>query len=86
LLARSTDTADYQVVMTPPLPAGSNTLTLSPVTQYGGLHFSQQDVSAFGIEIVPTDPPAKWQLNMTRSGGGNMQVEDLLLILGYEWE
>ena len=87
LLARCTDTADYQVVMMPPLPtAGPNTMTITPVTQYGGLHFSQMDVDALGIEIVPTDPPAKWQLKMIRSGGGNLQVDDLLLILGYEWE
>ena len=48
-----------------------------------------------GIEIVPTDPPVKWQLKMTRPGGGNLQedpvkkvmeVEDVILVLGYEWE
>jgi hypothetical protein len=47
------------------------------------------------IEIVSTDPVIKWQLKMTRPGGGNLQqnpvkkvmeVEDLLLVLGYEWE
>lgn len=101
LLARCTDTGNYKVVMTPPLPAlppvGSDTMTLAPVNQYGGLHFSQKgdDQTPLGIEIVPTDPPVKWQLEMTRPGGGNLQedpvkkvmeVEDMLLVLGYEWE
>lgn len=41
-----------------------------------------------GIEIVPSDPPVKWQLTMTRPGGGNLQdmeVKDVLLVFGYEW-
>jgi hypothetical protein len=96
LLARCTDSGSYTVVMTPPLseppPAGSNTMQLAPVNQYGGLHFSQKDVE---IEIVSTDAVIKWQLKMTRPGGGNLQqdpvkkvmeVEDMLLVLGYEWE
>lgn len=95
LLARCTDIGGYNVVITPPLsalPAGSNIMTLTPINQYGGLHFSQKDVE---IEIVPTDLPIKWQLKMTRPGGGNLQedpvkkvieMEDVLLVLGYEWE
>jgi hypothetical protein len=52
-------------------------------------------VSALGIEVSPADPPATWKLKMTRPGGGNLQkdalkgmmeVEDLILVLGYEWE
>jgi peptidoglycan hydrolase-like protein with peptidoglycan-binding domain len=95
LLARCTDAGSYEIVMTPPLPEpppdDSNTMTLAPVNQYGGLHFSQKD--NLGIELVPTDPPVKWQLKMTRPSGGNLQedpvkkvmeVEDLLLVLGYE--
>jgi hypothetical protein len=58
-------------------------------------HFGQKDVAAAGIEVVPTDPPVTWQLRMSRPGGGNLQVdpvshvmevEDVLLVLGYEWE
>jgi hypothetical protein len=58
------------------------------------LHFSQKDVAALGIEAPPTDPPVKWRLKMTRPGGGDleedpvkkvMEVEDMLLVLGYEW-
>jgi hypothetical protein len=54
----------------------------------------EKDVAALGIQIVPTDLPIKWQLQMTRPGGGDLQedpvkkvkeVKDLLLVLGYEW-
>jgi len=71
-------------------------LTLTQIVkEYGGLHFGQKDVSTLGIEIVSTDPPVKWQVKMTRLDGGNLQedlekkvmeVEDVLLVLGYEWE
>jgi hypothetical protein len=96
LLARCTNAGTYDVVLTPPLPApppaGSNTMALARVTQYGGLHFGQK---ATGIDLIPTDPLVQWQLKMSRPGGGNLQedpvtrgmeVEDVLLILGYEWE
>jgi hypothetical protein len=98
LLARCTGAGAYEVVMTPPLPEpppdDSNTMSLARVNQYGGLHFSQKDVTV-DIEMLPTaDLPIKWQLKMTRPGGGNLQedpvkkvmeVEDLLLVLGYQW-
>jgi hypothetical protein len=99
LLARCTDGGNYSVLLNLPLPAplpsGSDKYTLAQVTQYGGLHFSQKDVSAFGIAIVSTDPPVKWQLKMTRPGGENLQkdpvkkvmeVEELFLVIGYEWD
>ena len=105
LLARCTDSGNYNVVMTLPLPApppaGSDTMTLAPVNIYGGLHFSVKDTAAFDIKIIPPlpppppAPPVKWQLKITRPGGGNLQkdpvknvmeVEDVLLVLGYEWE
>lgn len=93
LLARCTDAGTYEVVMTPPLPApppaGSNTMTLALVNQYGGLHFSQKgdDDAPLGIEVVPV----KWQIKITRPspGGENLQVaeiEDVLLVVGYEWD
>lgn len=95
LLARCTNAGTYDVVLMPPLPApppaGSNTMALARVNQYGGLHFGQK---ATGIDLIPTDPPVKWQLKMSRPGGGNLQeepltkameVEDVLLVLGYEW-
>jgi hypothetical protein len=89
LFARRPDAGNFSVIMTPPLPepppAGSNTMTLAPVNQYGGLHFSQKDVTAVGIEIVPTAPPVKWQLRMLTPGSESLQVDDLLLALGYEW-
>ena len=88
LLARCTNPASYTIVMTPPLPEPppdeANALTLTPVSQYGDLHFSQKDVE---IEIDLTVAPVKWQLRMSRSGGNiPEEVEDVLLVLGYEWE
>jgi hypothetical protein len=64
-------------------------MTLTPDNEYGGLHFSEKDVTALGIRIVPTDPPVTWRLKMTHPGGGNlevMEVEDVFLVVGYEWD
>jgi hypothetical protein len=92
LLARCADAnADYQVVVTPPPPASSDTMTLVPVNQYGGLHFNQKEVA---VEINPAVPPITWQLKMTGPSGNLqedpetkvMEVEDVLLVLGYGWE
>jgi receptor-binding and translocation channel-forming TcA subunit of Tc toxin/ABC toxin-like protein/neuraminidase-like protein len=99
LLARCSDDGVYEVVASPPLaplpPADANTLSLAKLSQFGGLHFGQKEVSAVGIEIAPNDPQVTWQFLMSRPGGGNLQldavtntmeVQDLLLILGYEWQ
>ncbi len=99
LLARCTDPGTYSVLLNPPLlpppPPGSDIMTLAKINQYGGLHFGQQDVSGSDISVAPTSPPLQWVLKMTRPGGGNlrkdsvtneMEVEDLMLVVGYEWE
>jgi hypothetical protein len=94
LLARCTDAGSYTIVLAPPLD-GADTLMLVRSNQYGGLHFNTKDVAVEEIEFVPTNPPVKWKLQMTRPGGGNltedavtgtMEVEDLILVLGYEWQ
>jgi hypothetical protein len=102
LLARCTDKEhSYKVALAPPLTApltapllaGVNTMTLASSNQYGGLHFNQ--VSEPGIEIAPTDPPVTWQVRITRDNGGAlledpvtkvMEVQDVMLVLGYEWK
>ena len=46
-------------------------------------------MSGQGVQVVPKAPPIKWQLKMTRPGGGDLQkdeVKDFLIVLGYEWE
>jgi hypothetical protein len=99
LLARCSDDGDYGVTLTPPLPApppaGANTMALAKSSTYGGLHFGKKDVADAAIEIVPTSLPVTWKLKVTRPGGGNLQedpvkkvmeVEDLILVVGYEWE
>jgi hypothetical protein len=99
LVARCTDSGDYGVTLTPPLPApppaGANAITLAKSDLYGGLHFGQKDLSAAAVELAPTDPPATWGIRITRPGGGNltedpvkkgMEVHDVILVLGYEWQ
>ena len=77
----------------PPPPPAPNAMVLGKSNTYGGLHFGQKDVA--GVEIVPTDQPVVWNVKVTRPGGGNliedpvkkvMEVEDLILVLGYEWQ
>ena len=78
-------------------PAGSNTMPLAKVDQFGKLHFSTKsklDTPPLAdVTIDPSTPPSKWQLKMTQPGGGNlredpvtkiMEVEDVILVLGYE--
>lgn len=99
LLARCTDGGVYDVTLGPPVPqpppAGANGVALTRSTQHGGLHFGQKDVLAAGIEIVPHAEPVTWSLRMTRPGGGDlgkdpasgeMEVQDLILVLGYQWD
>ncbi|MDY7791695.1 neuraminidase-like domain-containing protein [Burkholderia ubonensis] len=99
LLARCSDPGKYDVTLTPPLavqpPVDSNTMVLAKSNMYGGLHYGQKDVAASGVDIVPTDEPVIWKIKVTRPGGGNliedpvkkvMEVEDLILVLGCEWQ
>ncbi len=91
LLARCTDAGTYEAVIAPPLPDGSDTLTLARVNQYGGLHFNRKEVA---VVIDPAAPPLIWQLELTGPSGNlqvdpateAMEVEDVILVLGYEWE
>jgi len=97
LLARCTGSGDYSVVLSPPLPAAPqlpevdpNKMILSTVAEYGGLHFSQKDVASLAqpIQVLPNAPSVKWKLEMTGAGGRQLnvtEVEDLILVLGYEW-
>lgn len=91
LLARCINAGNYSVKLSPPLPADSDTVTLAPSNEYGGLHVAQKDTSALNVTIDPSAPIMKWNFTMTRPGGGILQVdppevEDLLLVLGYRWE
>jgi hypothetical protein len=86
LLARCTgaDTDTYSVTMTPlPLPAQPLALTASP--QFGELRVVA--LASQTIEIGPT--VVTWTIEMTRTVGGTaaqpIDVEDLFLVLGYDW-
>ena len=91
LLSRCADVRHYTVLMNLPLPppVGTNSIsmTLAPVNQYGGMHFSQKDVSAIGIQILPNTTPVKWQLKMSGPDGnlGENKLQDMFLLVGFEW-
>ena len=94
VMARCSDGGDYTVRLQPPLPAGNETMTLAKLDSYGGLHVAdQQPVSTFDVTLEADGTPSVWQLSMTRPGGSNLQsdaaagtseVEDLLLVVGYQ--
>ncbi|HEX8720433.1 MAG TPA: neuraminidase-like domain-containing protein [Pyrinomonadaceae bacterium] len=100
LLARCTDDGVYEAVFSPPLPEppapGSEPLELGRAAEFGGLHFAARGGDTpLGVELVPTGPPVKWRLTMTNPAGDSLQkdaltqemeVEDVLLVLGYEWD
>ena len=96
LLACARDGENYTAVFNPPLPAapaGSDTFKLAQVNQYGRLYFGQKDVSAANVTVDLIAPPVKWLLKMTNPANPNgilntdpAEVEDVLLVFGYEWE
>ena len=96
LLARCTDGGDYDATLTAEVEAPGapvvQALTLGRSTQFRGIHIAVQSVD---IEVQPdADPSLMWQFAMTRPGGGNLQpdpvagemeVSDMMLVIGYEW-
>jgi Tc toxin complex TcA C-terminal TcB-binding domain/Neuraminidase-like domain len=88
LLARCTDAGTYHVKLAPPLAAGSEKLELAKSTQYGGLHYAKKNSA---VTIDPTVPPDVWKLLMKSPANANLvadppEIDDLFLILGYEWD
>jgi receptor-binding and translocation channel-forming TcA subunit of Tc toxin/ABC toxin-like protein/neuraminidase-like protein len=99
LVARAANSGTYTITMTPPLPEPPpdevNVLNLAPSDAYGRMHIAiNEDVAGLGVTVEPDDPPAAWRLRMRRPGGddlgtiasGEMEVSDLVMVLGYEWE
>jgi hypothetical protein len=99
LVARATDPNPYEIEMSPPLPElppGANIRSLVRSNTYGGLHFDvNEDVSGLGVQVDPTALPDVWHLRMRRPGGadlavdlatGEIELSDLIMVLGYEWE
>lgn len=98
VIARCRDSGDYTVTLSPPLPdapAGTDTVPLTPLDSYGGLHVKEGiSTAAFNVTIGPDDMQTNWELTMTRPGGdalhsdpaaGTAEVEDLLLVVGYQF-
>jgi hypothetical protein len=99
LVARATDPGIYTIEMTPPLPPppppNVNVRQLPQISAFGDLHFNENtDVAGLGVEVVPGDPPVTWRLRMRNPlagdlitlANGEMEVSDLIMVLGYEWE
>jgi hypothetical protein len=89
LLARCTDAGSYTATVHLP---DSNELSfaLNRSAAYGGLHVAQQDISALGVEVNLTDGVIPWHLTLTSPSNSPLQnqppeVEDWLIVLGYEW-
>jgi len=84
----------------PPPPAppdvDPNKMTLAPLNHYGGLRFSQKGDKGdpLALVVTPTDPPTIWRIHMTGPSGNLqedaikkvMEVEDVFVVLGYEWQ
>ncbi len=101
VLARCTDKSkNYDVTMilpssVPPLPGG-NTILLPASNKIGDLHVGQKGTpeDPLGIEIELTGLPVMWQLKMTGPAGNLeedpvkkvMEVEEILLVMGYDWK
>jgi hypothetical protein len=94
LLARCTSSDDsYGVELTVPLPpppddnALAIEMALAKNPEFGGLHFRKENVAEVErtIQIVPTGPSVTWQITVTPPVEGNLP-EDLIMVLGYEWE
>ncbi len=83
LLARCSGT--YSVTMTPP---GTTNSLASSVPQFGGLQSVQ--LASQPIEIDPAVAPVTWTIAMTNPDGTPatqpIAVEDMFLVLGYEWD
>lgn len=95
VLARCKDASGYEVHLSPALTATSDALamTQTPDGPFGPLHVT--DISPnTPIEINPANPPQTWNLKMTGPQGalrldaetGDLEVEDVLLVLGYHWD
>ena len=92
LIARCTESGDYDITFNPPLPSpppiGADEMTLTPVSKFGNLHFATRDTSGDSIELdFSTD--IIWNLKIESPSGNNLvenELEDMFLILGYSWE
>jgi Tc toxin complex TcA C-terminal TcB-binding domain/Neuraminidase-like domain len=94
LLARCKDGENYTAVLNPPLASGSDTFNLAQVNQYGRLHFAHKDISTANVTIDLAAPSVKWRLKMANTNpttaDGNLEndpaeVEEVMLVLGYQW-
>lgn len=94
LLVKCTEERDYDVVFTQPLlepPPADIDIKLEQSEgseTYGNLHFAEKDTSGDSVEL-DFNVTNKWKFEITSPTGNNLQqneMEELILIVGYEWE
>ena len=91
LIARCAETGDYEVRLSPPLstpPADNDEMILTPVSAYGNLHYATKDTVGDDIEL-DFSADTVWHLRIESPTGDNLaenELQDMYLILGYEWE
>jgi hypothetical protein len=88
IISRSPEVTDFEITLTPPLPAipaSSSRFVLTRVPEYGDLRVAEKDVSRMNIEVANSGPVAKWTVHMTPPGSTVLRLDDLVMILGYHW-
>ncbi len=92
LVGRCSNSGDYNVKFNPPLPTpppvGSDEMILTEAISYGNLHHATKDTSGDSIEL-DFSVENIWNLEIESPSENNLEqdeIEDLYLILGYEWE
>lgn len=83
LLARCTGSYKTEMNAAEMNPPGPLSFALAQTLEYGDLRFEEEKVS---VLLEPTSPPAKWEMKMTRTDEGNLEVEDVFLVVRYDWE
>jgi len=86
VLARCSEATVYNFAVKPPSQDDEISIALNRSDDYGGLHFGA--AAKPKIEIKPNDPQNKWRIKVSREDNDFSidEVEDVLLILGYEWK
>ena len=63
-------------------------MILTPVSAYGNLHYAPRNTSGDSIEL-DFSSDIIWNLQMMSPTGNNLkegEIEEMYLILGYEWD
>jgi hypothetical protein len=68
--------------MKPPGPAVPKT-PLASVQKFGALQFAA--LTTQSVSIDPAATPTRWKIEVTATGTQPFAVDDLYLVIGYDW-